>query len=541
MLKIDCDRYHEEVAPPLTLGGIIAWVEQQPDATVFHTLHHPHSYRGYYQCLAFEPAPGTMTKAELLSLLRSCNGVPYGGYKGGFYFMGLNTDCFLANWSETGSAMSMPWLENELRVQEVEEPEGTARASRDAVADVQSETAVEEARDARAVPVDPVSTHHVHRGAESLPCYCARTTDHPNGHELLWENPAPHAAGAPSPSVTMKISSLHADKMDPVDSLESLPPDMRLGSADYLDYLDSDTPMTTSDPNDLVERCNKYVALRELAEQGLYAVARAAQEMRAVSQRGKDAAIVLTETLPSEQMRESIRSTVAFFTAQEERMTNILNTLSAARVDALQKGDYRKIDGQWYVCTDPDMARFVSFDGMETPCTNLKRAYDALRFYVDASDTELEERGIDRAEALRLARDAERALHEHNHLSKDPDDVWWAEPLPLAAIDHGAVVPLDTEWQVTTNPVPADADLGGEDGPVWAVMLPLSIGPNAYYDPSPLIQRFNRGSHVHFFRKATATKIRDHFNAMVRTSTEQPLAEIVHHTLQRHVPGDNNA
>lgn len=539
MLKIDCDRYHEEVAPPLTLGGIIAWVEQQPDATVFHTLHHPHSYRGYYQCLAFEPAPGTMTKAELLSLLRSCNGVPYDGYKGGFYFMGLNTDCFLANWSETGSAMSMPWLENELRVQEVEEPEGTARASRDAVADVQSETAVEEARDARAVPVDPVSTHHVHRGAESLPCYCARTTDHPNGHELLWENPAPHAAGAPSPSVQMKISSLHADKMDPVDSLESLPPDMRLGSADYLDYLDSDTPMTTSDPNDLVERCNKYVALRELAEQGLYAVARAAQEMRAVSQRGKDAAIVLTETLPSEQMRESIRSTVAFFTAQEERMTNILNTLSAARDNALQKGDCRRIDGQWYVCTDPDMARFVTFDGMETPCTNLKRAYDALRFYVDASDTELEERGIDRAEALRRARDAERALH--NHLSKDPDDVWWAEPLPLAAIDHGAVVPLDTEWQVTTNPVPADADLGGEDGPVWAVMLPLSIGPNAYYDPSPLIQRFNRGSHVHFFRKATATKIRDHFNAMVRTSTEQPLAEIVHYTLQRHVPGDNNA
>lgn len=538
MLQIDRDRYDEDANAPLTLGQIIKWVETQPEGQCFYGLHMPHSYRGYYQCLAFTPSPETLSKAELLHRLRKGEGA-YDGYKGGIYRMTFDTECYLARYSETGTPMCMRWLEDELRVTVM--PEGTARASRDAVADVQSETAVEEARDARAVPVDPVSTHHVHRGAESLPCYCARTTDHPNGHELLWENPAPHAAGAPSPSVTMKISSLPADCMDPVDSLESLPPDMRLGSADYLDYLDSDTPMTTSDPNDLVERCNKYVALRELAEQGLYAVARAAQEMRAVSQRGKDAAIVLTETLPSEQMRESIRSTVAFFTAQEERMTNILNTLSAARVDALQKGDYRKIDGQWYVCTDPDMARFVSFDGMETPCTNLKRAYDALRFYVDASDTELEERGIDRAEALRLARDAERALHEHNHLSKDPDDVWWAEPLPLTAIDHGAVVPLDTEWQVTTNPVPADADLGGEDGPVWAVMLPLSFGPNAYYDPSPLIQRFNRGSHVHFFRKATATKIRDHFNAMVRTSTEQPLAEIVHHTLQRHVPGDNNA
>jgi hypothetical protein len=27
------------------------------------------------------------------------------------------------------------------------------------------------------------STHHVHRGAESLPCYCAATSDHPIGQE----------------------------------------------------------------------------------------------------------------------------------------------------------------------------------------------------------------------------------------------------------------------------------------------------------------------------------------------------------------------
>lgn len=40
----------------------------------------------------------------------------------------------------------------------------------------------------------------------------------------------------------------------------------------------------------------------------------------------------------------------------------------------------------------------------------LKLAYDALRFYVDASEEELKERGLTRDTALRLARDAEVAL-----------------------------------------------------------------------------------------------------------------------------------
>jgi hypothetical protein len=31
---------------------------------------------------------------------------------------------------------------------------------------------------------DRHSTHHVHRGPESLPCYCAATGDHYIGHEV---------------------------------------------------------------------------------------------------------------------------------------------------------------------------------------------------------------------------------------------------------------------------------------------------------------------------------------------------------------------
>lgn len=34
-------------------------------------------------------------------------------------------------------------------------------------------------------PAEPGSTHHVHRGTESLPCYCNGTYDHPIGKETL--------------------------------------------------------------------------------------------------------------------------------------------------------------------------------------------------------------------------------------------------------------------------------------------------------------------------------------------------------------------
>jgi hypothetical protein len=47
---------------------------------------------------------------------------------------------------------------------------------------------------------------------------------------------------------------------------------------------------------------------------------------------------------------------------------------------------------------------------MTTQQDALKKAYDTLHFFVDASDQELAERGITRDDALRYARDAEAAL-----------------------------------------------------------------------------------------------------------------------------------
>lgn len=39
------------------------------------------------------------------------------------------------------------------------------------------------AQDSAPQPAETVSTHHVHRGTESLPCYCKGKDDHPIGKE----------------------------------------------------------------------------------------------------------------------------------------------------------------------------------------------------------------------------------------------------------------------------------------------------------------------------------------------------------------------
>lgn len=65
---------------------------------------HPHSYRGYYDQLAFEPVKDT-TVGAMLDAAKSAMGATYGGYKGGDFTMGEWTDCHLANYGECGEGI----------------------------------------------------------------------------------------------------------------------------------------------------------------------------------------------------------------------------------------------------------------------------------------------------------------------------------------------------------------------------------------------------------------------------------------------------
>lgn len=83
----------------LTLGELIAKLDAMP-ATTPVGLVEPHSYRGYYRDLAFEP--GESTAGAVLEAARAALGATFEGYKGGDYVMGKSTPVWVASYGCCG-------------------------------------------------------------------------------------------------------------------------------------------------------------------------------------------------------------------------------------------------------------------------------------------------------------------------------------------------------------------------------------------------------------------------------------------------------
>ncbi len=80
----------------MTLDELIAALEtEDPDRMLPLGFTNPHSYRGYYEQLAFEPAANASI-GSMLQAARSALGATFEGWKGGDYTMGRFTDCHLA-------------------------------------------------------------------------------------------------------------------------------------------------------------------------------------------------------------------------------------------------------------------------------------------------------------------------------------------------------------------------------------------------------------------------------------------------------------
>lgn len=92
----------ERAQSQMTLGSLIKALEALEPTRLIEMLHDPHSYRGYYSDLAFEPGGGTRTVGELLADCRECMGKVFEGYKGGDFQMGASTPIFVAMYSRTG-------------------------------------------------------------------------------------------------------------------------------------------------------------------------------------------------------------------------------------------------------------------------------------------------------------------------------------------------------------------------------------------------------------------------------------------------------
>lgn len=78
--------------------------KHDPKRIILNGFHNPHSYRGFYECLAFEPKT-TAVVGEMLKCAKEALGATYVGYKGGEFKMGPYTDVYLANWGETGEEL----------------------------------------------------------------------------------------------------------------------------------------------------------------------------------------------------------------------------------------------------------------------------------------------------------------------------------------------------------------------------------------------------------------------------------------------------
>jgi len=98
----------------LGLSQLIAYLEEEvkknPDKIMRFGFGDPHSYRGFYEDIAFELKENVPVKNMLADAKRAL-GSTYTGYKGGEYVMGKYTDVYLADYGDTGMSISSFLLE----------------------------------------------------------------------------------------------------------------------------------------------------------------------------------------------------------------------------------------------------------------------------------------------------------------------------------------------------------------------------------------------------------------------------------------------
>lgn len=95
----------ERAQSQMTLGSLIAVLEKLPPGSMVDNLTGAHSYRGYYDDLAFERGEGQRPAADLLADCRASMGDVFVGYKGGEFVMGARTPLWIAAYGSCGEAI----------------------------------------------------------------------------------------------------------------------------------------------------------------------------------------------------------------------------------------------------------------------------------------------------------------------------------------------------------------------------------------------------------------------------------------------------
>jgi hypothetical protein len=99
-----------EIEHHLDLAGLIARLEREdPDRIVPLGFANPHSYRGDYMDLAFEPVRD-ISIGDMLAAARSALGETFEGWKGGDYTMSGWTSCWIAQYGDASDNQLGPLL-----------------------------------------------------------------------------------------------------------------------------------------------------------------------------------------------------------------------------------------------------------------------------------------------------------------------------------------------------------------------------------------------------------------------------------------------
>lgn len=97
----------------VTLDEVIETLKRFPKDFVFERgFRKPHSYRGYYDELAFAPAEN-ITAKQILDDALFAKGETFEGYKGGLYTMGGDTPCHLAEYGSCGEPLTTYFFETQ--------------------------------------------------------------------------------------------------------------------------------------------------------------------------------------------------------------------------------------------------------------------------------------------------------------------------------------------------------------------------------------------------------------------------------------------
>lgn len=82
-------------------------------------IRNPHSYRGFYDELAFEPTDPIPVN-EAIKVAESAIGMTFTAYKGGEYKMSGKTNCWLAEWGELGDEIDCMFCAGDSRIKQLE-------------------------------------------------------------------------------------------------------------------------------------------------------------------------------------------------------------------------------------------------------------------------------------------------------------------------------------------------------------------------------------------------------------------------------------